>query len=411
MIVEELNKLGKRASFIAKGNQKTIEAFSNKNHADVTYSSDELCAMMDCYAKPRDLREHLKKLMEDGVYSFDQLANKQYALTQDQVRWLADHNKQPKYEYKSLRAVVAAFLNLKGGVGKSTLTVNFAEGCTLMPSTIVQDKKILIIDLDPQASTTFHFLKGKLQENHISATQLMSMESDDINRKLIEEWSICKTNNANIDIIASSTNDGFVADTLYGLAEKQNIAVHDLLRIKVIEHIQDDYDYILLDVGPHLDAVLKTALGAIDGFFLPTTPKIIDFDSTLKFIGRWEDLFGELENEGYDLKRLKFIKGFLNMTSASSSSLKEEYNHRAHLDLRQIFKQSYIPAQLSDSFVHQRCMNYGYTVFSMSERGYKHYEIGDIKTFSNKKSELSKWVEQIEMTLIDCHEEMETYNE
>ena len=60
---------------------------------------------------------------------------------------------------------VISIINYKGGVGKTTLTANLAGELAY------RGKKVLMIDLDPQASLTFSFIKPEEWREHIASTQ------------------------------------------------------------------------------------------------------------------------------------------------------------------------------------------------------------------------------------------------
>ncbi len=60
--------------------------------------------------------------------------------------------------------------------------------------------------------------------------------------------------------------------------------IHAVLKENIIDKLQHDYDFIFLDSGPHLDAFLKTALGAADLMLTPLPPATVDFHSSLKFV-------------------------------------------------------------------------------------------------------------------------------
>ncbi|STH33039.1 plasmid partition protein A [Escherichia coli] len=59
---------------------------------------------------------------------------------------------------------------------------------------------------------------------------------------------------------------------------RQNI--HAVLKENVIDKLKSDYDFILVDSGPHLDAFLKNALASANILFTPLPPATVDFHSS-----------------------------------------------------------------------------------------------------------------------------------
>lgn len=403
MDYKALKKLAQRAQLIRVKRERQTDNFARDSGKQITYSTADILSAFECYSTERKVRNDLNEIEENGIHKFDRLGNSQFALTQKQMLWLAEYKKEPRYEFFKTRAVVAGIINLKGGVGKSTTSVMAAEAFVTLVSLIVRGLKVCLIDLDPQASSTYHFLGMPTSDDSVSALKLMSMSSEGVNEGFVNKFVVRNTDLENLDVIPASTDDGFVADKLYDFAKDQGIKVHDLLYEKVIKHIENKYDFIFVDVGPHMDAVLKSALGAVDGYYIPTTPKATDFDSTTKFIQRLPDLNQEMIDDGYDPTRCRFIKSFLNMVEISSSNKKSVYNDTAKFDLTTIFQNDTMVNSLKESLVHRRCMHYRYTVFSMSERAFSNEGIGDKTTFVNVQKEATQWAEEMYQHLSVLH--------
>ncbi len=390
MELAHIEKLAEAAAKTALHREYYYEDLIDGADSQVTYSTDDIFQAFNSYSNARAVRNHLNSLVDSGEYEFNKLANNHYALTHDQVQLLADIKGEREYDLRLKPAFVAVVSNLKGGVGKSMLTCSLADYLVLSLDHIASRKRVLIIDLDPQASVTFHYLRHAKSDEKLSAITLMSMDSSLISKELIKEESIQKSWINGIDIIPCTTEDGFIADTLYDTARQENVPVHSLLRDKVIRHIEDDYDVVLVDCGPHMDAVLKSTVGAVHGMFLPTTPKSVDFDSTLKFIERLPDMFSELIGHGYDLERLKFIKSFVNMANDNKSIKNNVYNKSAERDLGAIFREDRMQCPITNSDVYTRCSSYGRTVISMGLAAYAKH-IGDRTSLLERRTEVNSW--------------------
>lgn len=143
---------------------------------------------------------------------------------------------------------VISIANQKGGVGKTTSSVNIAA------SLGVQDKKTLIIDIDPQGNTTSGV--GFYKKDVLSIYNLL------IGTAKVEEV-ILKTEFKNLDLIPCSIQ-------LAG-AEIELVEMDDrVYRLrKALAHIKGNYDYIIIDCPPSLGIITLNALVASNSVLIP----------------------------------------------------------------------------------------------------------------------------------------------
>lgn len=139
-------------------------------------------------------------------------------------------------------AAIIAFANQKGGVGKSTMTVQGAFYFALK-----KHKKVLVIDMDAQANSTSTLLAG----DELTSTKSEELFKEDL------EIQVQKTKSG-VYLIGSSLtgNEGYDAESL-----PMEAAANPALNIA---KIRDDFDYILLDCPPALGRRLISALFAAD---------------------------------------------------------------------------------------------------------------------------------------------------
>ncbi len=144
---------------------------------------------------------------------------------------------------------VISLVNQKGGVGKTTTAVSLASYIGK------KKKKVLLIDLDPQANATSGL---GIEKNELENTTYDLL----INETPVTEV-ILETSAQNVDIIASNINLAGAEVELVNAISRENI-----LRTAV-EEIRDDYDYIIIDCPPSLGLLTINALTASDGIIIP----------------------------------------------------------------------------------------------------------------------------------------------
>jgi len=159
---------------------------------------------------------------------------------------------------------IYAISNQKGGVGKTTLTLNL--GASLAKA----GKKVCLIDCDPQANMTMGL--GYMQPDELPVT-IPDMIQNIINPGFSEKISgliekreyILKAEN--LDFIPSSIRLANVESILSGAIGRENVLK------KLIKRIKEDYDYILLDTMPSLSVMTINALTAADRVLIPVQPQ------------------------------------------------------------------------------------------------------------------------------------------
>lgn len=144
---------------------------------------------------------------------------------------------------------IIAIANQKGGVGKTTTSVNLAASLGVL------EKKILLIDADPQANATSG-LGIDVEEVELGTYQLLE-------HSVKPEETIQKTSSPNLDIIPAHID--LVAIEIE-LVDQENR--ESMLR-KAVEPLRDQYDFILIDCAPSLGLLTLNALTASDSVIIP----------------------------------------------------------------------------------------------------------------------------------------------
>jgi len=187
---------------------------------------------------------------------------------------------------------VVSFINMKGGVGKTTSVVEI--------STILvkeHNKKVLIIDIDPQTNATFSFIgyeewQNDIQNNTIAdvlgMNQNMSSRRNkeyDINKAVIKDIGGIE----NLDLISSHLELTFLDLDLSARSGRERILV------KQIKKLETEYDYIIIDCPPNLTLAPQNALVASDYIIAPIIPDFYSFLGLPLLSNRVNKLKGELD--------------------------------------------------------------------------------------------------------------------
>lgn len=144
---------------------------------------------------------------------------------------------------------IIAIANQKGGVGKTTSSVNLAASLGVL------EKKVLLIDADPQANATSG-LGLDVESIELGTYQVLE-------HTISAKESILKTESPNVDLIPAHID--LVAIEIE-LVDKQE---REYMLKKALSEIKDDYDYILIDCAPSLGLITLNSLVAADSVIIP----------------------------------------------------------------------------------------------------------------------------------------------
>ena len=157
---------------------------------------------------------------------------------------------------------VIAITNQKGGVGKTTTTVNLGVGLSMY-----HDKKVLLIDADPQSSLTASLLKGQ-NPDQLEMTLTTVMEAT-IEDRPIDEFSGILHHDEGVDLLPSNIELSGMETGLFNIMSREYV-----LR-NYIDSVRKNYDYILIDCMPSLGMMTINALVAADSVIIPSKPSFL----------------------------------------------------------------------------------------------------------------------------------------
>jgi len=159
------------------------------------------------------------------------------------------------------RAVAISIVNQKGGVGKTTTTVNL--GAALAE----RGKRVLLVDIDAQSNLTTHLGLGASEDHDPSDLGETSKGPEwtvyDVLKGSKRIQDVTLKRSANLDVVPSSLLLS-AADLELG-----GVVGRELLLKRALDKVRDQYDVILIDCPPTLGLLSLNALAAVDQVIVP----------------------------------------------------------------------------------------------------------------------------------------------
>lgn len=206
---------------------------------------------------------------------------------------------------------IIAVTNQKGGVGKTTSTVNLAA------SIGVKGKKVLLIDADPQGNATSGVGINK-RETEKSTYDLLVTDAK-------AEDVILSTEFENLDIIPSNI-------ALAG-AEIELVEANDRVNVfkKKIVELKQKYDYVFIDCPPSLSLITLNALTACDTLLIPIQCEYYALEGLSQLMSTVRQV-KKLYNPTIEIEGvlLTMYDGRLNLTTQVMSEVKKFYGEKVY---------------------------------------------------------------------------------
>lgn len=243
---------------------------------------------------------------------------------------------------------VISIVNQKGGVGKTTTTINLGA------SLANESQKVLLIDFDQQANATISLGLNREEIKY----DIVDVLSSNIDIKEV----LLKTKVESLDIIPASIRLSQIETILLNTQNKEWVLS------KQIESIKSEYDFILIDCPPSLGLIVDNALYASDSVIIPVECGFYAYDALTQMVNKIDEvqkikkidiegiLLTKLDNRntfGYKIvDKVQFMfpkKTFKTIISSSShiqeapmygkSVLQFSYNSRGSKEYRELAKE------------------------------------------------------------------------
>ena len=170
--------------------------------------------------------------------------------------------------------MIITIANQKGGVGKTTTVVNLATALASI------DKKILVIDMDPQYNSSMSFNAYNINKSIYKVFSSLVDINDAIQKSQIPK----------LDVISACED---LAAAEYELSDDDD---RNYLLKKYISNIKDTYDYIFIDTPPTLGLLTVSSLVASDEVLIPVQCEFFALEGLSKLIKTIELVKNNLNN-------------------------------------------------------------------------------------------------------------------
>jgi len=246
---------------------------------------------------------------------------------------------------------VISFVNLKGGVGKTAISVNFAAFCGL------KGLKTLLIDTDPQTNATFSCITVQRWKEHSrekgTIANLMGMRrhacphGSQVNAAEIIINDVFK----NVDLLPSHLDLYTIDLDLAGASFRET-----KLR-RSLNNVLDSYQIVVCDCPPNLTIPTQNALAMSTHFAVPVSPDFLSAIGIGILLSRVRDFSAELQN---NLEHVGIVL----------SRVGRPAKHRAEIseDLRVRFGDLVINSEIRERAAVSEAASQNQSIFSMTDR-------------------------------------------
>jgi len=239
--------------------------------------------------------------------------------------------------------MIIAITNTKGGVGKTTTSVNLATGLA------ARNRRTLVVDLDPQGHATRCFLT---EEPEKDVSDLIMEKPSQAAR------SVMPTEYESLDIVGATDRLTETAELLQTRIRREERLV------KALGHLADQYDYVVIDCPPVLGVLAYNALVAADTLIIPVQPGV----GAIAGLDHLLETAAELRDEEVSDLSYRILTTMYEVRTTRTNAMVEDLlgSHRSHL-LRSVISKS-------ESLNQANLAGKPAVAFASSSRGAQEYD-------------------------------------
>lgn len=225
------------------------------------------------------------------------------------AKWL---RKRLRSKGKRMSTTIA-FINLKGGVAKSTTTVAVAQ---ILSG--VHHKKVLVVDLDPQTNATVMLIGDdrwkELNDYRHTVAQLFT----DALERAPSEFNLSATLQRRVGAVDEVRTVSLLPSSLDLISIQDELITAPMGRFRARRPIDilyralreelDEFDFVLIDCPPSLGLITLNGLRFADGYVIPTVPDVLSTYGIPQIVQRVDDFAREIGSpiEAYGIVATKF---------------------------------------------------------------------------------------------------------
>lgn len=301
---------------------------------------------------------------------------------------LAGYPKRPPGE----RAAVISVVNQKGGSTKTTTAFNLAQGLTL------RGRRVLLIDLDPQASATV--LTGMMPAAEVGEEQTIAPvvypaqaagddDDEDFTPPTDVRYAIQQTYWDGLDLIPASPLM-YNAEIVLPIRSRDPDCIWWEFLKRAIEPVRDEYDVIIFDTAPSLSYLAVNAVFASDGLLMPVPPENLDYASSIAFWGFLHEMLELLETNRGAKKEFAFMRVLLSRVDQQSAAMSVVRDW-----IISTYGSYILPVEIPRSPVNTAVSARFMSVYDVSI-----FEDGSRETYKKIRSQYDRFVEMIDQQIL-----------
>ena len=268
---------------------------------------------------------------------------------------------------------IISTINLKGGVGKTQTTIALSE---ILANNY--NKKVLIIDLDPQTNATVSLMdENKWLEMDKKGNTIFQLFSDkvyntelfNINNSIVKNVSNVNSGIKNLDLLPSSLRLIDIQDKLPLVSNSGYFIKTPITILKEsLDKIIKTYDYVLIDCPPNLGLITLSGIYISDYYLIPTVPDILSTYGIPQILSRIENF---KMDANINIKPLGIIISMFRSNNRLHNSIIDSLKYRERKgDYPRIFN-TYIPLSVKiseaaefNSKINTLGQKYGYDLYN-----------------------------------------------